>query len=162
MVGGCSKGSLYEYIVHYECLKRTYVVRMHTVRLPMCSTVAPMARAGGGHITGNVLGQSFTSPSPCTHVMGAYGTPTGAVGGAANSRRREFLSTKRYQRVITTQPNLVAALSTSHRVRLPSLVMWLCPLGTLLMIKLRNGAFSPISHAFDRTTRATSQLYNCV
>ena len=65
-------------------------VRIHTVRLPMCSTVAPMARAGGGDITGNVLGQSFTSPSPCTHVQGAYGAPTGAVGGAANGRRREF------------------------------------------------------------------------
>ena len=45
---------------------------MHTVRLPMCSTVAPMARIGGGDITGNVLGQGFTSPSPCTHVQGGH------------------------------------------------------------------------------------------
>ena len=69
-------------------------VRMHTVRLSMCSTVAPMARAGGGDITGNVLGQGFTSPSPCTHVQDAYGAPTGAVGGAANGRqsvRRMYL-----------------------------------------------------------------------
>ena len=60
---------------------------MHTVRLSMCSTVAPMAGAGGGDITGNVLSQGFTSPSPCTHVQGAHGAPTGAVGGAANGRR---------------------------------------------------------------------------
>ena len=53
----------------------------------MCSTVAPMARAGGEDITGNVLGQGFTSPSPCTHVQGAYGAPTGAIGGAADGRR---------------------------------------------------------------------------
>ena len=71
-------------------------VRMHTVWLPMCSTVVPMARAGGGDITGNVLGQGFTSPSPCTHVQGAYGAPTGAVGGAANGRRREIVTTQRY------------------------------------------------------------------
>ena len=54
----------------------------------MRSTVAPMARAGGGDITGNVLGQSFTSTSPCTHVQGAYGAPTGAVGSAADGTRR--------------------------------------------------------------------------
>ena len=53
----------------------------------MCSTVAPMARGGRGDITGNVPGQGFTSPSPCTHVQGAYGAPTGAVGGAADGRR---------------------------------------------------------------------------
>ena len=46
-----------------------------------------MARAGGGDIAGNVLGQGFTSASPCTHVQGAYGAPTGAVGGATNGRR---------------------------------------------------------------------------
>ena len=56
----------------------------------MCPTVAPLARGGRGDITGNVQlqGQCFTSPSPCTHVQGAYGAPTGAVGGAANGRRR--------------------------------------------------------------------------
>ena len=46
-----------------------------------------MARGGRGDITGNVPGQGFTSPSPCTHVQGAYGAPTGAGGGAANGRR---------------------------------------------------------------------------
>ena len=46
-----------------------------------------MPRAGKGDITGNDLGQGFTSPSPCTHVQGAYGAPTGAVGGAANGRQ---------------------------------------------------------------------------
>ena len=46
-----------------------------------------MAREGRGGITGNILGQSLTSSSPCTHVQGAYGAPTGAVGGAASGRR---------------------------------------------------------------------------
>ena len=62
---------------------------MRTVWLPLCPTVAPMARGGSarGDITGNVPGQGFTSPSPCTHVQGAYGAPTGADGGAADGRR---------------------------------------------------------------------------
>ena len=60
---------------------------MHTVRLTMSSTVAPMTTARGGDISGNVLGQGFTSPNPCTHVQGACGAPTAAVGGAANGRR---------------------------------------------------------------------------
>ena len=68
-------------------------VRMHTVRLPKCSTVATMARAGGGDITGNVLGQGFTSPRPCTHVWVAHGAPTGAIEGAANGRRFELQCT---------------------------------------------------------------------
>ena len=46
-----------------------------------------MARGGKGDITGNVPGQGFTSPSPYTHVLGAYGAPTGAGGGAANGRQ---------------------------------------------------------------------------
>ena len=33
------------------------------VCLPMCFTVGPMARGGGGDITGNGLGQGFTSNS---------------------------------------------------------------------------------------------------
>ena len=70
----CARGWLREY------LKR---VRMDTVWLPMCSTGAPMARAGGGNIPGNNLGQGFTSPSTFTHVPGAYGAPTGAVGGGS-------------------------------------------------------------------------------
>ena len=61
-------------------------VRMPTVWLPMCSTGAPMARAGGGNIPGNNLGQGFTSPSTFTHVPGAYGARMGAVGGAADRR----------------------------------------------------------------------------
>ena len=60
---------------------------MHTLCLPMCSTVGLMARGGGGDITGNVTGQDFTSTSPCTHGQGAYGAPTGAVCGAADGRR---------------------------------------------------------------------------
>ena len=57
----------------------------------MCPTVAPMARGGRGDITGNVPGQGFTSASPCTHVQGVSGAPTGAVGGAADGRRRELI-----------------------------------------------------------------------
>ena len=45
-----------------------------------------MARAGGEDIPGNNLGQGFTSPSTFTHVPGAYGARTGAVGGAADRR----------------------------------------------------------------------------
>ena len=60
---------------------------MLAVWFPMRSTVAPLARVVGEDITGNVLGQGFTSPSPCTHVQGAYGALTGAIGGAAESRR---------------------------------------------------------------------------
>ena len=45
-----------------------------------------MARGGGGNIPGNGLGQGFTSPSTFTHVPGAYGARTGAVGGAADRR----------------------------------------------------------------------------
>ena len=59
---------------------------MRTVWLLMCSTVAPMARGGGGDIPGNNLGQGFTSPSTFTHAPGAYGARTGAVGGAADRR----------------------------------------------------------------------------
>ena len=56
---------------------------MRTVWLLMCSTVAPMARGGGGDIPGNDLGQRVASSSACTHVLGAYGARTGGVGGAA-------------------------------------------------------------------------------
>ena len=47
-----------------------------------------MVSGGGEDITGNALGQGFTNLSPCTHVQGAYGAPTGAVGGAAGGTRR--------------------------------------------------------------------------
>ena len=60
---------------------------MLTVWLPMCSTVTPLARGVGGDIPSNDLGQGFACPSPCTHAQGAYGAPTGAVGGAADGRR---------------------------------------------------------------------------
>ena len=72
----------------HERLKAYVCVRMRTVWLLMCSTVAPMARGGGGDIPGNDLGQrDASSSSACTHVLGAYGARTGAVGGAADSRR---------------------------------------------------------------------------
>ena len=69
--------------------RRTHVeaqkLRMRTVRLPMCYTVGPTAREGAGDIPGNDPGQDITSSSTYTHVQGAYGAPTGAVGGAADS-----------------------------------------------------------------------------
>ena len=39
-------------------------------------------------MTGNVLGQCVTSPSPCTHIQGACGAPTGAVGSSADADGR--------------------------------------------------------------------------
>ena len=85
-------------------------VRMHTVCLPMCSTVAPMARGGRGDITGNVPGQGFTSPSPCTHGQGAYGAPTGAVGGAADGRRARTNAPAVRQRLGVVSTDCMAAL----------------------------------------------------
>ena len=90
-------------------------VRMHTVRLPMCSTVAPMAGSGGGDITGNVLGQGFTSPGPCTHVQGAYGAPTGAIGSsAANGRRARTNDPAIRKPLRDVRANFTGALSTTH------------------------------------------------
>ena len=63
-------------------------LRKHTLWLPTCSTVAPMARKGAGDIPGNDPGQGITSSSTYIHVQGAYGAPTGAVGGAAGGTRR--------------------------------------------------------------------------
>ena len=62
-------------------------LRMHTVLPTTCSTVAPMARGGAGDIPGNDTGQGITSSSTYAYVQGAYGAPTGVVGGAANGRR---------------------------------------------------------------------------
>ena len=55
-----------------------------------------MARGGRGDITGNVPGQGFTSPSPCTHVQGAYGAPTGAVGGCRKRSSEHATDVKMY------------------------------------------------------------------
>ena len=63
-------------------------LRMHTLRPTTCSTVDSMAREGAGDISGNDPGQGITSSSTYTHVQGAYGAPTGAVGGAADGTRR--------------------------------------------------------------------------
>ena len=75
--------------------RRTHVgaqkLRMHTVWPTTCSSVAPMARRGAGDIPGNDPGQDSTSSSTYTHVQGAYGAPTGAVAGAADGRRTQFV-----------------------------------------------------------------------
>ena len=55
-------------------------LRMHTVLPTTCSTVAPMARGGAVDIPGNGTGQDIASSSTYTHVQGAYGAPTSAVG----------------------------------------------------------------------------------
>ena len=47
-----------------------------------------MARKGAEDIPGNGPGQGITSSRTYTHVQGAYGAPTGAVGGAADGTRR--------------------------------------------------------------------------
>ena len=62
----------------------------------MSSTVAPMARAGAGHIPGNDPGQDNTSSSTYTHVQGAYGAPTGAVAGAADGRRTQLVTSPQH------------------------------------------------------------------
>ena len=67
--------------------RRSQHARMLTVWLPMCSTVAPMARAGGGDIPGNSLGQGLTNHIPLSNVQGASGAPTGAVEGAAGGQK---------------------------------------------------------------------------
>ena len=47
-----------------------------------------MAREGTEDVPGNAPGQAITSSSTYTHVQGAYGAPTGAVGSAADGTRR--------------------------------------------------------------------------
>ena len=73
-----------------------------------------MARAGGGDITGNGLGQGFTSSSPSAHVEGAYGAPTGAVGSAANGRRARTNAPTIRQPLRDTRANFTAALTITH------------------------------------------------
>ena len=70
-------------------------LRMHTVRPNTSSTVAPMARGGGGDIPGNSLGQGFTSPSPVCYVQGASGASTGAVERAAGGRKCAIFRVRR-------------------------------------------------------------------
>ena len=62
-------------------------LRMLTVWLPMCSTVAPTARGGGGDIPGNSLGHGFTSLNTFSYVQGASGAQTSAVEGAASGKK---------------------------------------------------------------------------
>ena len=47
-----------------------------------------MAREGAGDVPDNDSGQGINSSSTYTHVQGAYGAHTGAVGGAADGTRR--------------------------------------------------------------------------
>ena len=58
-------------------------LRKRTLWLPMCSAVAPMARGGTEDVPDNDTWQDITCSSTYTHVQGAYGAPTGAVGSAA-------------------------------------------------------------------------------
>ena len=100
-----------------------------------------MARGGRGDITGNVPGQGFTSPSPCTHVQGAYGAPTGAVGGAADGRRARTNAPAVRQRLGVVSTDCMAALSTCLRTA---------------GINMRKRRLSTICLLYERTTRAAS------
>ena len=73
-----------------------------------------MARGGRGDITGNVPGQGFTSPSPCTHAQGAYSAPTGAVGGAVNGLRARTNDPAIRKPLRDVRANFTGELSTTH------------------------------------------------
>ena len=73
-----------------------------------------MARRGAGDIPSNGPEQEITNSSTNIHVHGAYGAPTGAVGGAANGHRRGVVTTLGTLYGLDTSPNLVAALPTPH------------------------------------------------
>ena len=73
-----------------------------------------MARGGEGDIPGNNLGQGFTSPSTCTHVLGAYGTPTGSRGGAADGRQRLRPVPRIRQRLRVVRADFMAAFKDIH------------------------------------------------
>ena len=76
---------------------------MLTVWLPMCSTVAPTARGGGGDIPGNSLGQGFTSLSTFSYVQGASGAQTGAIEGVKNERIFMIVRVPSRERAIATR-----------------------------------------------------------
>ena len=80
-----------------------------------------MARIGAGDIPGNGPGQDITSNSTCTHVQGAYGAPTGAVGGAADGHRNEFAS--RTAADLATLSSIQRALCT-RRTSLSAQIAW--------------------------------------
>ena len=61
-----------------------------------------------------VPGQGFTSPSPCTHGQGAYGAPTGAVGGAADGRRARTNAPAIRQPLRVVCANFTGSLTTTH------------------------------------------------
>ena len=63
-------GLLQPYLLRVKRKKRYVCLQMLTVWLPMCSSVAPMARRGRVDITGNEPGQDITSSSTYTHVPG--------------------------------------------------------------------------------------------
>ena len=103
-------GVLHESLPH----ERLKSVRMRSLWLSMCPTVAPMARGGRGDINDNVSGQGFTSTSPCTHVQGAYGAPMGAVGGAADGRRSMRSTSGIRERAMAACSRLKGTLSACH------------------------------------------------
>ena len=81
----------------------------------MCPTVASMARGGRGDITNNKPSQCFTSPSPYTHVQGAYGAPTGA-SEAPTSKILRHLHSRLCADV--RQKNTIAAFYRHYRMPL--------------------------------------------
>ena len=126
----------------------------------MCPTVAPLVRGGRGDITGNVPGQCFTSLSPCTHVQGAYGAPTSAVGGTAEGRRREFVANQRYNLRHSHMTKLLCGtphtpLSATAKLGCMTIAPWY-----LLFDKVAHKRFSTLCNAYVRMTRATSQQHS--
>ena len=73
-----------------------------------------MAGGGRGDINGNVPGQGLTSASPCTSGQGAYGAPTGAVGGAANGRRARTNAPAIRLPLRDVRADFTAALTIAH------------------------------------------------
>ena len=158
---------MHESLLH-EYLKACICGRMLTVWLPMCSTVAPMARGGRGDITGNVplpppRPRLHQCTSPCTHVQGVCGAPTGAVGGAADGRRREIVTTQRYTPRLSHMTKLHTGTLRPHPIECACQI-WLCSSAvkcTFGWYTSQNAAprrfFSTICNAYVQMTRATSQ-----
>ena len=118
-----------------------------------------MAREVREDITGNVPGQDFTSPSPCTHGQGAYGAPTGAVGGAADDRQSMLKCTfrdhfTRFSRGFLRKAHSVGCAECALREKpREKRVKW-----SQKVHFCRNGAFSTICNAYVPLTHATRLL----
>ena len=124
-------------------------VEKRTLWLPMCPTVASMARGGRGDITNNKPSQCFTSPSPYTHVQGAYGAPTGA-SEAPTSKILRHLHSRLCADV--RQKNTIAAFYRHYRMPL------LCFFGTYMRTNGCGDAANRHIELFSEMTRVWLSL----